>query len=249
VNKTLQHAMFAARLTGEDVATRLEVDPKTVRRWLSGRLPHPRHRGELAKVLDMDESKLWPELLHGANAEASELAAVYPQRNAISSAGWLKLFESAEKQIDILAYCALFLAENRRLIDALVRKSNEGVLINVALGNPDGVHVKRRGEEEQIGESIVAKIRNALVLYRPLLGRPGVEFRLHDTMLYNSMYRADDQLLVNQHVFGIPAAQAPVVHLYRRNDGEMFGSYLESLARVWDAAEVLAERHQGRFDG
>jgi hypothetical protein len=34
----------------------------------------------------------------------------------------------------------------------------------------------------------------------------GVEFRLHRTVLYNSIYRADDQVLVNTHVFGLAAA-------------------------------------------
>ena len=37
-----------------------------------------------------------------------------------------------------------------------------------------------------------------------------IEIWLHRTVLYNSIYRADDQLLVNQHTYGIPAAQAPV---------------------------------------
>jgi hypothetical protein len=37
-----------------------------------------------------------------------------------------------------------------------------------------------------------------------------IEIRLHRTVLYNSIYRADDQLLVNQHAYGLPAAQAPV---------------------------------------
>jgi hypothetical protein len=36
-----------------------------------------------------------------------------------------------------------------------------------------------------------------------------IEIRLHRTVLYNSIYRDDEQLLVNQHTYGIPAAQAP----------------------------------------
>ncbi len=34
---------------------------------------------------------------------------------------------------------------------------------------------------------------------------------LRPTVLYNSIYRADDKLLVNQHTYGIPAAQAPSI--------------------------------------
>ena len=34
----------------------------------------------------------------------------------------------------------------------------------------------------------------------------GVEFRFHRTILYNSIYRGDDHLLVNTHIYGVPAA-------------------------------------------
>ena len=66
-----------------------------------------------------------------------------------------------------------------------------------------------------------AKIRNALTLYRPLGAVENIEIRLHRTVLYNSIYRADGQFLVNQHTYGIPAAQAPVFCLCdaARRDG------------------------------
>ena len=58
-------------------------------------------------------------------------------------------------------------------------------------------------------------------MYRPLRDVDGIEFRLHRTVLYNSIYRADDQLLVNTHIYGFPAAQAPVFHLRRVAGGDM----------------------------
>ena len=66
---------------------------------------------------------------------------------------------------------------------------------------------------------MTAKIRNALTLYRPLGAVENIEIRLHRTVLYNSIYRADDQLLVNQHAYGIPAAQAPIFCLSRTDSG------------------------------
>lgn len=50
-------------------------------------------------------------------------------------------------------------------------------------------------------------VDTALTLYRPL---SNAEIKLHQVVLYNSIYRADDQLLVNQHAYGIPAAHSPV---------------------------------------
>ena len=63
-----------------------------------------------------------------------------------------------------------------------------------------------------------------------------IEIRLHRTVLYNSIYRADDQLLVNQHAYGIPAAQAPVFCLQQPVSGEMAALYLDSFERVWDSS-------------
>ncbi|GAA3127385.1 hypothetical protein GCM10020001_055890 [Nonomuraea salmonea] len=47
------------------------------------------------------------------------------------------------------------------------------------------------------------------MLYRPLFGLSNFELRLHRTILYNSIYRADGDLLINMHVYGNRAANAP----------------------------------------
>ncbi|NIK61297.1 hypothetical protein [Kribbella shirazensis] len=83
-----------------------------------------------------------------------------------------------------------------------------------------------------------AKIRNSLSLLAPLLRKEGVELRLHDTVLYNSMFRSDGQLLVNQHSYGIPAAQSPVYHYRHTDDSEMFDSYVASFEAVWARGRV-----------
>jgi hypothetical protein len=60
-----------------------------------------------------------------------------------------------------------------------------------------------------------------------------IEIRLHGTVLYNSISRADGQLLVNQHTYGVPAAQAPVFCLSNTGSGEMADLYIHSFERVW----------------
>ena len=74
-------------------------------------------------------------------------------------------------------------------------------------------------------------------LYRPLLDTEGTELRLHATVLYNSLYRADDELLANPHVLGLPAAHAPVLHLRGPGDSDLMSSYLDCFERVWSAAK------------
>jgi hypothetical protein len=85
-----------------------------------------------------------------------------------------------------------------------------------------------------------AKIRNAVTLYRPLYAVENIEIRLHRTVLYNSIYRADGQLLVNQHTHGISAAQTPVFCLCGNGGGEMAALYLDSFERVWGSSAPLA---------
>jgi hypothetical protein len=74
----------------------------------------------------------------------------------------------------------------------------------------------------------------ALAYYRPLLGAPGIEFRQHATCLYNSIFRFDDQMLVNQHVYGVYGYMAPLLHLRRMHDGGLFDTYISSFQRIWD---------------
>jgi hypothetical protein len=83
---------------------------------------------------------------------------------------------------------------------------------------------------------MAAKAKNAIVLSRPLLAGENAEIRLHDTVLYNSIYRAGDQLLVNTHIFGTMASNAPVFHLRKIPGGEMASTYLDSFERVWEHA-------------
>jgi hypothetical protein len=218
------------------------VDPKTVRRWLNGRVPYSHNRTAIAELVGTDEGDLWPEAGGplAARRQPEELGTVYPHRWAVPREVWARLFGSGEQEIAILAYSALFLAEDTGVLRILAGKGRAGVTVRIALGNPDGPNVAERGEEEGIGDAMAAKIRNALTLYRPLSTVENIEIRLHRTVLYNSIYRADDQLMVNQHTFGLPAAQAPVFCFRDTDNGEMTALDLDSFERVWTSAAPLA---------
>ncbi len=238
MNENLRQALLRARLREEDVAARLDVDPKTVRRWLEGRVPYPSNRATLADLLSVNESDLWPEAGGPLTARArpEELGTIYSHRWAIPRETWVRFFASAEYEIDILAYSALFLAEDAGLLRVLADRGRAGVRVRIALGDPNSPHVADRGAEEGIGDAMPAKVRNALTLLRPLCGVTNVEIRRHRAILYNSIYRADDQLLVNQHTYGIPASRAPVFLLKKANGGDMVDAYIDSFERVWVSA-------------
>lgn len=242
MNETLRRALFNARLSEDDVAARLGVDPKTVRRWLEGRVPYPRHRQALSHLVGNDEAELWPEV-HAARITRSrpeEVRAVYPHRWAVPHDVWHQLFGSAQREIGVLVYSGLFLAEDANIIQMLATKGTTGVKVRIALGDPKSPHIATRGREEGIGDVMPIKIRNALMLFRSLHHHERVEIRLHQTTLYNSLFFADSDLLVNQHIYGIPAANAPVLHLCNAGNGKMFNSYMVSFNQIWSRSRSLA---------
>jgi transcriptional regulator with XRE-family HTH domain len=245
LNEPLRQALIRAGLREDDVAAQLGVDPKTVRRWLSGRIPYPNSRAALASLVDADEADLWPNAGGPltSHARPEELTAVYPHRWAVPRDVWKRFFESAEHEIAVLAYSALFLAEDAGILAIIADKARSGIRVRFALGDPDSVAVAQRGQGEGIGNAMPAKIRNALTLYCAALKEENVEIRLHGTVLYNSLYRADDQVFVNQHAYGLPAAHAPVFCFRAPAHGNMLTPYLASFEQVWaeEATQVRSK--------
>ena len=243
-NERLRSQMQQTGLTVIDLATQVEVDPKTVERWLeSGRVPHQRHRHRAAALLESDEVFLWPQLLDDGRARAAseaELVGFYPHRGAVPADLWRRLVDSASERVEILVYSGLFLVDSHPdLPDKLVDRAGEGLKVRLLYGDPDSDTVAWRGDEEGIGANLAARVRLSLTYMQPVVGVPGIEVRQHKSVLYNSIYRFDDEMLVNTHVVGSPAGQNPVLHLRRLEGGHLFEHYLKSFDRVWDAARSL----------
>ncbi|MFD1932988.1 XRE family transcriptional regulator [Nonomuraea mangrovi] len=239
-NERLRAALLERGVSIADLADAIRVDPKTVERWITkGREPYRKHRYAVASYLRTDETYLWPEALtrdQVASASESEVVRVYPHRWAVPRDAWGRLFAEASEEIGVLVYSGLFLADDAGIVRMLGEKAGAGVRVRILLGDPESAEVAQRSADEGIDDGMAAKIRNVLVLYRPLRGRENVEIRLHRTVLYNSIYRADDQFLVNTHVYGTPAGNAPVFHLRRVHGGDMVNTYLDSFERVWAGA-------------
>ena len=233
MNEALRRAFTNARLREIDVASALGVDPKTVQRWIAGRVPHPRHRWAVADLLQVDEHELWRESDHRDVQVSHEVKVVYPHRSDVPRDEWRQLFNNAEQEIGILVYAGLFLAEDVTIVRLLADKARAGLAVRLLLADPASSRVAERGTEEGIGTAVAARIHNALALLRPLLETSGVQIRQHDTVLYNSIFRADDEMLVNIQVHGIAAAYVPVLHLHRAEPNGMFTTYVDCFERVW----------------
>jgi transcriptional regulator with XRE-family HTH domain len=234
-NSRLLRALSDAGVTRQEIAQQTGVDPKTVERWITqGQRPYPRHRFMIARLLEVDASELWPDTEGSARPEVIDL---FPDRAAAPRDLWLGLLKSTADSFDMLVYAGLFFHEQEpRLISILRDKADAGVKIRLMFGDPDADVVVRRGLEEGIGETVPAKVRNSLALYRPLAGHPGIDIRLHATTLYTSIYRFDDDMLVNPHIHGLLAAHAPLLHLRRMAPSPLFTKYADCFDRVWATA-------------
>jgi Domain of unknown function (DUF5919) len=211
-----------------------------VQRWLAGRTPHARHRWAIAALVREDEAYLWPTAARNrrdVEAARAELVALYPHRADVPAREWRLLLDTGEQEITILVYAAVFLPEQHLdLVDVLRAKAAAGCHIRIALGDPASPKLLERGAEEQFGLGIVSRAEIALKHYEPLRSTPSIEVRVHDTTLYNSIYRFDDVMLVNTHVWGLNAFAAPVLHLRRLIEGGLFDTYAQSFEAVWATA-------------
>ncbi|MFF3558520.1 XRE family transcriptional regulator [Streptomyces sp. NPDC002574] len=219
------------------MADHVGVDPKSVERWIStNRTPHRGHRWKAAGFLGVDEVYVWPSVQKQAEtASASELITYYPHRGAVPAALWSSLIEQATSHVEILVYAGLFLFDSHPdLPELLAQKAAAGAQVRILLGDPDSDAVRQRGEEEGIGGDLAARARITRRYLEPTMATPGVEVRSHDTILYNSIYRFDDDILVNPHVLGAPAGQNPVLHFRYLPGARTFRHYMRSFDYAWE---------------
>jgi transcriptional regulator with XRE-family HTH domain len=242
-NERLRAAMLEAELTSARIAHELGLDAKSVERWVTREVvPHRSTAARAASLLRRPADWLWPSMASpGGSFASSEVVAFYPHRSVSPKQLWIDLLESARSEIVLMAYASLFLPEeNPRSVEVLRAKAAAGVRVRICLGDPDTPEIALRAQEEELFDGYAGRIQMAMAYYRPLLGVPGVEFHLHRTTLYNSIYIYDDQMLVNQHVYGMYGYLAPILHLRRAPGADLFDMYATSLERVWQRSYPYA---------
>jgi hypothetical protein len=245
VNERLRHALQQAGLDVDDVARATGVNHRTVGRWIAGRLPYPRHRSAIARLVKRDEGYLWPGISarDPAASATAEIVNAYAHRSDVPPDLWWHLLSSATVHIDFQAYALLHVPESHPgLIDLLREKTSAGCTIRIAVADPDCANVAQRDEEEGLEGALSARIRIALRYLDPLRDCPGAELRLHSVPMYNSVFRFDDDMFVTPHVYGRPGRLAPLLHLRRRREDGIFDNYLTHLEDVWATAAPLSAK-------
>jgi hypothetical protein len=225
-------------------------------RWLSGELiglPYPDHCRILEAMFPgWKAAQLFetydPSVECGAEDEHQEEAAAvatgtaeivnaYPYRSHFTNAAWWDLISGATKQIDLLGYTLYFLSlDHPQLIETLREKCANGCVVRATIADPDSEHVAYRDQEEDQPITIVARIKSTIKHFAPLVGVEGFELRYHNTPLYNSIFRFDDDMLVTPHLYATPGSAAPLLHLRNLGTNGLFTRFAGHFEGMWSSA-------------
>jgi transcriptional regulator with XRE-family HTH domain len=213
-NDDLRAALQAAGLQADDLAEIVQVDVRTVRRWLSGRPPYPRQRGKVARALDTTELDLWPELAtapptrHPA-AQPTDLIAGYTTASDLDAPDWKALMRDSSDQIELLGDTLIPILDTPGVPKLLAAKATRGCEIRILVFQP-GPHLA------------------------PFLDHPGIDIRVLEAPVHQTIHRYDEQLLVILHVVGEDTEQAPLLHLSRQAAGGLFDRFAEHYNELWE---------------
>ena len=237
MNETLCRALTRAALSEIDVAARLEVDPKTVRCWMDGRLPYLRHRLALCALLGVSQDDLWPQLRRDGSWP-DEVGAVYPHLDAVPHEVWLHMLGSARHEVDILACVELLTADGLVMKALLASRIRQGVRVRICIGE-QGTPSSRAIDAVQAERGTTCLGEAALALVSELRSLGSVTVRVYEGILYNTICRADNELLAAQHAYGIDPGRGPVILLNNVGPAGMFAAYAGSFDRVWATVRSL----------
>lgn len=215
-NENLKTALQMAGLTAEQFAELIEVDPKTVQRWLAGRTPYTRHRAKLARALDTTEHALWPQLPtetagepSGSNGPVGDLLAAHPTANRPDKPDRLELLAAATERIELLDESVEQLLVAPGVSELLVAKASDACQIRILVSEP--------------GRYLVS-----------LIGQPGIEISVLETFPRQTIQRTDEQMLLTIILAGEPADDGPLLHLRRTMDNGLFDRYVGHFDDLWE---------------
>ena len=220
MGSTFRARLQEADLTAEEFAEIVRVDPKTVQRWVAGRVPQRRHRAKIARALDTSPDLLWP-------GEAASLAAVPGQAaGAIGSGGdviasWAAATDEGapdpadfvldDGPIDLLDSGWVLLGDDR-LIAALVSAAGARSPVRVLVDSP----------------------RRELL---PLVGVEHLELRVFDLSGGSGVVRGGDRMLVFLDLAGAGDQPRPLLELREASEAGLFARLVDHFDDVWEEAD------------
>jgi transcriptional regulator with XRE-family HTH domain len=213
VNDNLRAALQHAGLAPDDLANIVQVDVRTVRRWLSGGTPYARQRGKIARALDVPEHDLWPDIAtpppRPPAAQPSDILAAYTTATDLAAPDWKALMRDATDRIDLLGDTLSAMLGTPGVPELLAAKATQGCAVRI----------------------LIYDTRQHIA---PLLAQSGIEVRLLEVPARYVIHRFDDELLLTLHLVGGEPDHAPLIHLRRADAQGLFDRLAEYYDDLWE---------------
>ncbi len=225
-NEQLRTAITRAGLTLEEFADIVQVDVKTVQRWIAGRAtPYRRNRASVASALDTTERALWPDAVPApatpvarepATDEPSDVIAGYAFSSDPRAPNAAELLGTAVERIAILMPGPVF---PPGVVELLRARAADGCDISIIIDEPD-------------------------LRVEALLDIDAIEIRAPRAGAAHTLYRADDEILLALRHVSFPDQSPPLIHLRRVTPGALFDRFTHDFNHRWDEATPLTSREQ-----
>jgi len=222
-NEHLRTAITRAGLTLEEFADIVQVDVKTVRRWLAGRTPYPRHRTRVASALDTTEHALWPNAVPPPTDSpergqpvpvVTDVVAAYGYATDRDAPNPLDVLRSAAERIELILPNVV-----PGIVELLLAKAAEGCHARAIVEDPDG----------QV---------------EPLLGIDGIEIHASPGGENYGLHRADEQMLLALRRIGALSEPPPVILLQRLSNAGLFDRLADEFDERWEQTTPLPTRER-----
>ena len=203
-----------AGLTAEEFAEIVQVDPKTVQRWVAGRVPQRRHRAKVARALDSSPDVLWPGATPGELADDAstpqDVIASWGQADDDSAPDLAAFVGYGDGPVELLDGGGQLLGSAGLVEELLVRAS---------------------------ARTDVRVVTSAAVESRRLVDA-GVEVRVADLAGAPAVLRVGERMLVTLALPPATTEPRPMLELERRADGGLFDRFADYLNSTREQANV-----------
>ncbi len=217
-HSNLRQALQTAGIQPDELADILQVDQRTVRRWLAGGTPYARHRAQISRALDTTEPALWPHLTipqtNHSKAAIADTVTAYPDPSESEAPTIEDLVAAAREQIDLTDDYRRLVVRAPALLELVLAKARGGCRIRILVSMPD--------------PSLV-----------PLIGEPGIQIRLSDGDERPITHRVDDGILT---CLDFPATQdqpAVLLHAARDRAPGLFTLLVNHYQQGWEHADPI----------
>ena len=247
-NERLRHALQSAGLQPDDLAERLDVDVKTIGRWLSGRTPTSRHRARTVEILgqriEITEHELWPDVAASpARDDTRELVAIYADSDDIRLPDWRAMLRSARVRIDLLGATLLEIIGTAGITDLIADRARAGVRVRILTAHPESLGLallaEQLDESERDHAGHTALDRDLAQAHNHLdriAGEANVQLLRHWSPPGPSVWRFDDEMLIELPLIG--DGGPPLLHLRRREEGRLFDRFQAHVDTISQGADT-----------